>query len=74
MRHLLLLVAQHLAGGFVDKMYPAAGRAGHGFIAIRSIGWRRFGQPNLNVQISPDTSKDEVGHLVHVDAAVAGAL
>jgi hypothetical protein len=73
-RHLLLLVAQHLAGGLVDKVYPGAGRAGQDFIAVRSIGWRRFGQPNLNVQTGPDTSKDEVGHALHVDAAVAGAL
>jgi hypothetical protein len=61
---LLLLVAQPLAGDLVDKVYPGAGWTGHGFIAIRSVGWCRFGQPSLNVQTGPDTPKDEAGHPV----------
>jgi hypothetical protein len=61
-RHLFFPVAQHFSGGLVDKMYPSAGRTGHGFVAIGVNSRRLVGQPYLNVQAGWGTSENEFGH------------
>ena len=73
-RSLLLLVAQHLAGDFVDQVYPGAGRTGHNLIAVSRVGRRRVGQPHLNVHAGLNASKNQLGHFIKLAPSRRHAL
>ncbi len=60
---LFFMVTQYPAGGLVDEVNSGTGRAGHGFIAIRTIGRRGIGHLNLNIHAGPRAAKYQFAHL-----------
>jgi len=56
------MLAQQPSGDLVDEVDARAGRAGHGFVAVRVI--RRVGvrQLNLNIHAGTRAAKDQFAH------------
>jgi hypothetical protein len=58
------MVAQQAAGFLVDKVDPCAGRAGNGFIDIRTVCRQDIRELNLNIDARTGAANDRIRHFV----------